>query len=75
MAREEWSKAHPEAHEAVLLGERHATCEALSRIAFLDWFDLNIDDIRHGYTATALYHLYLSSRIRTRMGAYAPWPP
>ncbi|MGP3965929.1 hypothetical protein ACTWPT_59310 [Nonomuraea sp. 3N208] len=67
MALEKWSKAHPDAHEAVVLGERHATYEALSRVEFLDWFDLNVDDIRDGYTATGLYHLYLQARIRTRM--------
>ncbi|MFG6195421.1 hypothetical protein [Nonomuraea sp. JJY05] len=55
------------ADEATRLGQRHSTCRALSRVEFLDAFDLNIDDIRDGYSANALYHLYLQSRIRTRM--------
>ncbi|MEU4235513.1 hypothetical protein AB0F17_65580 [Nonomuraea sp. NPDC026600] len=72
MAQDDWSLAHPMAYEAVLLGERHALYEAWSKIEFLDSFDLNIDDVRDGYSANALYRLYLESRTRTRvLGSHA----
>ncbi|MGP3963085.1 hypothetical protein ACTWPT_44575 [Nonomuraea sp. 3N208] len=55
------------AYKASLLGEQHAECRALSRVEFFDAFDLNITDSRQGYSATALYHEYLRSRLRARM--------
>jgi hypothetical protein len=55
------------ADEAARLGRSHSICRPLSRVEFLDVFDLNIDDTRDGYSASALYHLYLRSRVRTRM--------
>ncbi|MGI5284877.1 hypothetical protein ACQEVF_16270 [Nonomuraea polychroma] len=55
------------ADEAAWLGESHAMDRALSRVEFLDVFDLNIEDMRDGYSARALYHLYLQARIRARM--------
>lgn len=67
MAQDKWSQAHPAAHQAALLGERHAALGALSRTAFFDHFDLNVHDCCQGYTATALYHVYLRSRIQTRL--------
>lgn len=60
-------EAHPGANDAALLGKRHATYEALSRVEFFDVFHLNVDDVRDGYSATALWHLYLRSRLRARM--------
>ncbi|MFC4013777.1 hypothetical protein ACFOY2_41585 [Nonomuraea purpurea] len=53
--------------EAIRLGQHHSVCRALLRVEFFDAFDLNIDDFRDGYSADALYHMYLRSRIRTRM--------
>ncbi|MFI7425213.1 hypothetical protein [Nonomuraea sp. NPDC049684] len=67
MTQDKWSQAHPTAHRAALLGERDAAHGALSRTAFFDHFDLNVDDCCEGYTAPALYHLYLTSRARTRL--------
>ncbi|MEV4112388.1 hypothetical protein [Nonomuraea sp. NPDC049695] len=67
MSQDEWSLAHPTAHKAALLGEGHAAGRAFSKVEFLDLFDLNIDDVRDGYNALALYHLYLSSRTRARV--------
>ncbi|MFI9594401.1 hypothetical protein [Nonomuraea sp. NPDC052265] len=48
------------------LGERYAALPALSRVEFFDRFGLSIDDIRDGYNATALWHIYLDSRARAR---------
>ncbi|MEV5500552.1 hypothetical protein AB0M50_34640 [Nonomuraea fuscirosea] len=67
MGQSKWSRAHPVADEASELGKTHAWFSPLSKAAFLDLFDLNIDDCRQGYTATSLYHLYLDSRIQARM--------
>jgi hypothetical protein len=53
--------------QAARLGECHATRTALSRVEFFDFFELNIDDMRDGYSASTLYHLYLHARIRTQM--------
>ncbi|MGV9376562.1 hypothetical protein ACWDRB_12140 [Nonomuraea sp. NPDC003707] len=70
MGQSKWSRAHPVADEASELGKSHAWCSPLSKAAFLDLFDLNIDDCRQGYTAASLYHLYLDSRICTRVRAW-----
>lgn len=67
ISKEHLNKTASVADEAARLGECHAYHGALSKVAFLDLFDLNIDDIRDGYSATSLYHLYLQSRIRTRV--------
>ncbi|MFI6180798.1 hypothetical protein ACIA8R_35075 [Nonomuraea sp. NPDC051191] len=48
------------------LGKHDAAQPALSRVEFLDRFDLNVDDIRDGHNATALWHIYLDSRARAR---------
>ncbi|MEV4473263.1 hypothetical protein [Nonomuraea sp. NPDC049504] len=55
------------AERAAQLGEDHASREALQRVAFFDLFHLSIDDMRDGYSASALYQLYLRHRVRGRM--------
>ncbi|MDP4503793.1 hypothetical protein [Nonomuraea turcica] len=54
----------PAYDEAARLGESHALFGALSRVEFFDLFDLDINDIRAGYSASALYHVYLRFRLR-----------
>ncbi|MFB9723012.1 hypothetical protein [Planobispora longispora] len=67
MAQNAKRLTHPRVHEVILLGERHAGHVALSRIEFLDFFKLDISDVRGGYSASALYHVYLRSRTQARM--------
>lgn len=71
MREDAWSLKHPAARAASLLGEQHAAYSALTRVQFFDAFDLDIGDCREGYSATALYHEYLRSRLRVRVQSAA----
>ncbi|MEQ4723229.1 hypothetical protein [Nonomuraea sp. B19D2] len=66
MTQSGWSEEYPLAHQASLLGESQAERESMSRTRFFDLFDLNVTDSQEGYSATALYHVYLRSRARAR---------
>ncbi|GAA3471012.1 hypothetical protein GCM10018965_055650 [Nonomuraea roseola] len=49
------------------LAEYHATLSPpLSKVQFLDHFELDTRKNADGYTATELYHIYLAARIYER---------
>jgi hypothetical protein len=61
---EVWGHGRPTARKAVRLGEADHDRTAMTRSQLFDQLDIDASDYRDGYSANALYFLYLDARHR-----------